>query len=59
MSHRFVVPLSQAGHCESHLATIQKQGTGLLAVGVFFAVNLAFNNVSLLSISLSLNQVIR
>lgn len=44
---------------ELHGPTLQKQWTGLLAIGCFFAVNVGFNNVSLLSIPLSLNQVIR
>jgi hypothetical protein len=44
---------------EQHTATLQKQWLGLLGVGIFFAVNIGFNNVSLVSISLSLNQVIR
>lgn len=44
---------------ELHMPTINKQGLGLLGVGVFFAVNIGFNNVSLTSVSLSLNQVIR
>lgn len=42
-----------------HIPTLQKQWLGLLGVGCFFAVNVGFNNVSLLSMSLSLNQVIR
>jgi hypothetical protein len=44
---------------DQHAATLQKQWLGLIGVGVFFAVNIGFNNVSLVSISLSLNQVIR
>lgn len=44
---------------DTHLQVIQGQWRGLLAVGMFFAVNVSFNNLSLLTISLSLNQVIR
>ena len=44
---------------EVHVATLNKQWLGLIGVGIFFAVNVGFNNVSLLTISLSLNQVIR
>ncbi len=35
------------------------QWPGLLFISVCFAINVGLNNVSLLSISLSLNQVIR
>lgn len=42
-----------------HLPTLRKQWLGIVCIGVFFAINIGFNNVSLLSISLSLNQVIR
>lgn len=44
---------------DQHGTTLQKQWLGLIGVGVFFAINIGFNNVSLLSITLSLNQVIR
>ncbi|KAG2499852.1 hypothetical protein HYH03_002143 [Edaphochlamys debaryana] len=44
---------------ELHLPTITKQWPGLLFVSVCFAINIGLNNISLLSISLSLNQVIR
>ncbi|PNH12388.1 putative sugar phosphate/phosphate translocator [Tetrabaena socialis] len=44
---------------ELHSPTLSKQWPGLLFVGICFAVNVGLNNVSLLSISLSLNQVIR
>jgi drug/metabolite transporter (DMT)-like permease len=43
----------------SHLATIQAQRNGLLLIGTCFALNIGLNNMSLLSISLSLNQIIR
>lgn len=44
---------------EQHHQTISKQWPGLLFISLCFAVNVGLNNVSLLSISLSLNQVIR
>lgn len=44
---------------ELHMVTLTKNWTGFLAIGVFFAVNIGFNNISMLSITLSLNQVIR
>jgi drug/metabolite transporter (DMT)-like permease len=44
---------------EQHTPTISKQWLGLIGIAGFFAFNLGANNMSLLSISLSLNQVIR
>eukprot|EP00199_Chlamydomonas_sp_CCMP681_P006797 CAMPEP_0119117696 /NCGR_PEP_ID=MMETSP1180-20130426/52983_1 /TAXON_ID=3052 ORGANISM="Chlamydomonas cf sp, Strain CCMP681" /NCGR_SAMPLE_ID=MMETSP1180 /ASSEMBLY_ACC=CAM_ASM_000741 /LENGTH=294 /DNA_ID=CAMNT_0007106981 /DNA_START=115 /DNA_END=996 /DNA_ORIENTATION=- len=44
---------------EQHRATLQKSWPGLLAMAAFFSFNLGCNNLSLLTISLSLNQVIR
>ncbi|GIL72975.1 hypothetical protein Vretimale_4622 [Volvox reticuliferus] len=44
---------------EQHYPTVSKQWPGLLFISVCFAMNVGLNNVSLLSISLSLNQVIR
>lgn len=41
------------------LLCLQKQWMGLIGISCFFAFNLGCNNISLLSISLSLNQVIR
>jgi hypothetical protein len=42
-----------------HRPTLARSWAGLLAVGACFAVNIGLNNASLLTISLSLNQVIR
>lgn len=42
-----------------HLPTLCKQWKGIVCIGMFMAVNIAFNNLSLVSITLSLNQVIR
>jgi hypothetical protein len=47
------------GFRDTHVPTLKKQWIGLAGVGVFFAVNIGFNNLSLVNISLSLNQVIR
>lgn len=47
------------GHLGEHSAVVQKQWPGLLGIAAFFSFNLGCNNISLLSISLSLNQVIR
>jgi drug/metabolite transporter (DMT)-like permease len=43
----------------THLPTLSKSAIGLLVIGVSFSANLAANNLSLLRISLSLNQMIR
>ncbi len=42
-----------------HAATLQKQWKGFSCIGAFMALNIALNNLSLVEISLSLNQVIR
>lgn len=44
---------------ELHRPTLEKQWVGVLAIGAFFTVNVGFNNISLVTIPLSLNQVIR
>ena len=41
-----------------HVPTLQKQWKGIIGIGLFMAVNIAFNNLSLVQITLSLNQVI-
>ena len=42
-----------------HVPTLHKQWKGIIGIGLFMAVNIAFNNLSLVQITLSLNQVIR
>ncbi|KAA6421352.1 MAG: hypothetical protein FRX49_08629 [Trebouxia sp. A1-2] len=42
-----------------HHATLEKQWKGLVAIGVYMAANVSLNNLSLVLITLSLNQVIR
>lgn len=61
MTFSFVVlaPFALAQPWETHRATWSKQGKGLVAIGAFMALNIALNNISLLDISLSLNQIIR
>lgn len=44
---------------QQHRPTLQKQWRGLVAIGCFLAINIALNNWSLTTITLSLNQVIR
>lgn len=48
-----------SGFRDLHMTSLSKQWLGLLGVAICFAVNVGFNNVSLLAISLSLNQIIR
>ncbi|CAL8462578.1 g2111 [Coccomyxa elongata] len=43
----------------THRNSIEKQWKGLVAIGVLMAANIAFNNSSLVNMSLSLNQIIR
>ena len=42
-----------------HHSTLEKQWKGLVAIGIYMAANVALNNLSLVLITLSLNQVIR
>lgn len=42
-----------------HIRTLKKQWKGILYIGSCMALNIAMNNMSLVSITLSLNQVIR
>eukprot|EP00242_Pyramimonas_sp_CCMP2087_P007992 CAMPEP_0198197898 /NCGR_PEP_ID=MMETSP1445-20131203/1469_1 /TAXON_ID=36898 /ORGANISM="Pyramimonas sp., Strain CCMP2087" /LENGTH=279 /DNA_ID=CAMNT_0043867317 /DNA_START=233 /DNA_END=1069 /DNA_ORIENTATION=+ len=42
-----------------HQAVLEKQWKGVALIGVFMAINIALNNASLVSMALSLNQVIR
>lgn len=55
-----LLPVMLAGaYRPLHLPSINKQWLGLLGVGLFFGANMGLNNASMLTISLSLNQVIR
>jgi hypothetical protein len=42
-----------------HEDTIEKQWKGIVAVGLFMALNISLNNASLVEMTLSLNQIIR
>lgn len=61
MAFSFVVlaPLAMRTPWEIHERTLAKQWRGIVYIGSFMALNIALNNISLLEISLSLNQVIR
>lgn len=61
MSFSFLVlaPFALRVPLDTHVKTLQKQWKGLVYIGSFMALNIALNNISLLDISLSLNQVIR
>lgn len=58
-SFLILAPVALRTPWETHVRTIQKQWRGLLYIGCFMALNIALNNISLLDITLSLNQVIR
>lgn len=49
----------QEPYASKHSATLQKQWKGLVAIGIYMAANISLNNLSLVLITLSLNQVIR
>jgi len=61
MAFSFIVlsPFALAMDMDVHIKTLQKQWKGILYIGAFMALNIALNNLSLLDISLSLNQIIR
>lgn len=61
MAFSFMVlaPLAMREPWEVHRATLQKQWKGVVYIGAFMALNIALNNISLLDISLTLNQIIR
>lgn len=53
------IPVMLARRPEVHRQTWKRQWKGLLCVGSFMAMNIGLNNVSLVSLPLSLNQVLR
>lgn len=61
MAFSFLVlaPFAMRTPWETHMRTLEKQWKGIVYIGGFMALNIALNNISLLDISLSLNQVIR
>jgi drug/metabolite transporter (DMT)-like permease len=61
MAFSFIVlsPFALRMGWDTHQHTLQKQWKGILYIGSFMALNISLNNLSLLDISLSLNQIIR
>lgn len=61
MAFSFLVlaPIAMRESWESHRRTLEKQWRGVAYIGSFMALNIALNNISLLDISLTLNQIIR
>ena len=61
MSFSFLVlaPVALRDSWEVHRRTLEKQWKGIVYIGAFMALNIALNNISLLDISLTLNQIIR
>ena len=53
------VPVMLARRPEVHRQTWRRQWKGFLCVGSFMAMNIGLNNISLVSLPLSLNQVLR
>lgn len=51
--------MASKAYREQHAPALQKHWVSLLVVGSFFAVNVGATTASLLTISLSLNQIIR
>ena len=61
MAFSFLVlaPVALREPWEAHRRTLEKQWQGVVYIGAFMALNIALNNISLLDISLTLNQIIR
>lgn len=61
MSFSFMVlaPIAIINPLQSHTNTLEKEWKGILYTGACMALSIALNNMSLVDISLSLNQVIR
>lgn len=51
--------MMQQPYRDQHHETLKKHWTGLLAIGFLMALNISLSNASLVSLSLSINQVIR
>ncbi|EFN51185.1 hypothetical protein CHLNCDRAFT_141340 [Chlorella variabilis] len=58
-SFAVLAPVALLHGWEAHRRTLHQQWPGILCIGSFMALNIALNNISLLDISLSLNQIIR
>lgn len=54
-----LAPVAMREPWDSHRRTLEKQWRGIVYIGAFMALNIALNNISLLDISLTLNQIIR
>ena len=54
-----LLPVMVANRKLQHRETLARQHRGLICIGVFMALNVSLNNLSLVQIPLSLNQVIR
>ena len=61
MAFSFLVlaPVALREPWEAHRRTLEKRWQGVVYIGAFMALNIALNNISLLDISLTLNQIIR
>lgn len=61
MAFSFLVlaPVALREPWETHVRSLEKQWRGVVYIGAFMALNIALNNLSLMDISLTLNQIIR
>ena len=58
-SFAVLMPVALMEPWHTHQRLIEKQWKGIVVVGVSLALNIALNNISLLDVSLTLNQIIR
>ena len=58
-SFAVLMPVALMEPWPTHRRLLEKQWKGIVVVGVSLALNIALNNISLLDVSLTLNQIIR
>ena len=58
-SFAVLAPVAMQESLRSHKRTLERCWKGVLSIGACMALNIALNNISLLDVSLTLNQIIR
>jgi len=58
-SFAVLAPVALQEPLRSHKRTLERCWKGVLSIGGCMALNIALNNISLLDVSLTLNQIIR
>ena len=58
-SFAVLAPVALQEPLRSHKRTLERCWKGVLSIGACMALNIALNNISLLDVSLTLNQIIR